>query len=130
MLKTMILTMLIACGLMINSAQAIAGATNEVVTFFADGSIHFPTGQTTASVSDVGFVPPEIRDTLLYYSADVMTKVFPNHDPADSIVQSPIHPGLAAKRMVLHRVFRISLTNPETGIGVPRWWEQASIWSN
>ncbi len=94
-------------------APAMETITDQIIVYFADSTVTFPDGLSETIVADVTFDPLEIKDTLLSYSASIMIKVYPDFNPADSIIQSPIHPELSVRRMPLDRIYFITLTEPE-----------------
>jgi hypothetical protein len=86
----------------------VALATNqvdyEIITMFADGVVEMPKGLMAAAISDVTFKPASIKQTLLNYNAQTISRGFPNYNPADSLIESPRFPGLTVKQPALNRI--------------------------
>ena len=85
----------------------------EIITMFGEKVVVMPQGMISASISDVGFCPEAIKETLLNHHAHTISMAFPDYDPADSLIESPRFPGLFAKQPALDRIFRIVVDDPD-----------------
>jgi len=90
----------------------------EIIAMFAKGVIEMPTGSLTASVEDIAFSNGALKNVMLENSVITISVAFPDYNPKDSLIESPIFEGVFARRPDLDRIFRLILDNPEKRDGL------------
>jgi hypothetical protein len=95
--------------LFISIAHSQSVYDQEIITMFEEGSVKMPLGLQEAYIDDVIFVPSELKTTLLNHTAETISLVFPDHDPSDSLLESPRFPGVFVKQPRLDLIYRIRL---------------------
>jgi hypothetical protein len=92
----------------------MAGERNynfEIITMFAPNTVILPKDQISASIIDVEFNPPIIKQILLDKSAQSISLAFPNADPADSVLPVRINTKRFIKRVPIDLVYIITVSD-------------------
>ena len=76
----------------------------EVIMYVRPGVIQAPAGQKALTL-DAVTMPDELRNVLMNYSAEYLTRPYPDYDPSDTIAYSPY--GRPVKKMDLSRLYRV-----------------------
>jgi hypothetical protein len=92
-LFTIVFWIVITCG----SIYATNSVDYEIITMFGENVVEMPFGASSASISDVKFKPDSIKQILLNYDAQTISKAFPDYNPADSLIVSPNFPRISVK---------------------------------
>jgi len=79
---------------------------------FQENAVEMPAGLITVDIENVNFKPEELKAVLTNYHALTISKAFPEYDLADSMIESPLLPGVFAKQPRLDWVYKISIEEP------------------
>lgn len=111
-MKTLFINSVILLSIVASINAAQNDFKQEIIVRFEEGAVQLPLGVQSAYIEDVSFSPVGLKNTLIEHTAETISMVFPDHDPADSLLESPRFPGLFAKQDRLDLVYRIKLQNP------------------